>query len=303
MSTTEITRPREAVTLFNGAGPDDIAIAAGAVATRFSDIVKQQRMFKRIGDRDHILIEAWQTIGTLTGCFAVDDGRGVRVLPWPSIEGMVWVADVPPLPGTEPRNRDSDQWRTWKVADELRRRYEHQETIIQSHTLGRDWGYVAGFNVQKGGEVIGWGEGRVDRGERTWAGRDDYALSSMAQTRGQSRALGAPLRFIVKLAGYEPTLPDDDPQEPAAAPPAPDLPYGPVTDDDAALKAATESIATIAGVDGAPFIVAMGQHFDGIPVTCVTMLRGLARFVGDARSAAQPDPASGNIRDEEGVTS
>jgi hypothetical protein len=43
------------------------------------------------------------------------------------------------------------------------------------------------------------------------------------------------------------------------------------------------------------FILAMGQHFNGVPAACVTMLRGLARFIGDTRAAqpenAPPDPS------------
>ena len=299
MSTTELERrPAETVALFNGATPDDITTAASEVATRFSDIVKRQRMFKRIGDRDHILIEAWQTIGTLTGVFATESG-GVRELPWPEIERLVWIADEPPAVGPEPRPKDSAEWRTWKQADELHRDFEHHQTIVSAHSLGRAWGYVAAFKAVKDGREVGWGEGRVDRSERTWAGRDDYAMSSMAQTRGQSRALGAPLRFIVKLAGYEPTLPDDLPQEAAGEPPGPNLPFGPVTDDDEQLQQAAQAIVTVAGgtaEQANQFVLAMGQKFDGVPVACLTMLRGLAKFVAAARTPAEPEaPAEGEV--------
>ena len=294
MSNTDLERAPESVALFNGAvTPDEVIQAATAVADSFSDIVKRQRLSKRIGDRDHILIEAWQTIGSLTGVFAVECG-GVRELPWPEIERLVWVADEPPLPGREPRNRDSAEWQTWKGADELRKTFDHHQAIERAHGLGKAWGFAAAFRAVKDGREIGWGEGRVDRSERTWAARDDYAISSMAQTRGQSRTLGAPLRFIVKLAGYEPTLPDDDPPAAAGEPTGPVLPFGPVTDDDEQLQAAARSIEAIAGMpndQASQFVVAMGQHFDGLPVACVTMLRGLARFTGDERAAqpAQPE--------------
>jgi hypothetical protein len=276
---------RAPVTLFNGATPDDITTAARDVANRFSDIVKQQRLYKRIGERDHILIEAWQTIGTLTGVFATEAG-GVRELPWPDVERMVWLDDEPPYPGPEPRDRNTDDWRTWRAADELRKTFDHQTMLLRSHTLGRAFGFSAAFRAVKDGREVGWGEGRVDRSERTWAGRDDYALASMAQTRGQSRALGAPLRFIVKLAGYEPTLPDDMPQEAAQGPTEPVLPWGPVTDKDEELKGAAESVKHITGLDGESFVIAMGDRFDGVPEACLIMLRGLAKFV--ARS--QPIP-------------
>jgi hypothetical protein len=263
--TTEIEPRPTAVSLFNGATPDQITAAAADVATRFSDIVKRQRMFKRIGDRDHILIEAWQTIGTLTGVFATEAG-GVRELPWPDINQMVWVADEPP-PG-----------------DELHKKFEHHQTIIEAHTLGRSWGYAAAFRAVQNGREVGWGEGRVDRSERTWAGRDDYALASMAQTRGQSRALGAPLRFIVKLAGYEATSPDEMPQD-AAHVVTDDAEWGRVVETDEELGKAVDLVHAIApDVDAAKFIVDMAAYFNGIPEANLKMLRGLLRRIGETRS-------------------
>jgi hypothetical protein len=251
MTTTDLD-----VSLFAGATPADMVAAATDVATQFSDIVKQQRMYKRIGDRDHILIEAWQTVGSLVGVFAVKD-QGVTELPWPTL-------------GTDPG-----------------------EVLLEASDRGLAYGFAASFKAVKDGREIGWGEGRCDRSEKNWAGRDNYALASMAQTRAQSRALGAPLRFIVKLAGYEGTAAeelDGTGTGPAAdTPPAP--PWGPVADDNQENQAANlvRAIAGDTPVQGEQFILAMGQHFQGVPVACVTMLRGLARFIGDARSA-QPAP-------------
>jgi hypothetical protein len=258
MSTTEIER-RASVSLFNGATPDLIIGGATEVATLFSDIVKRQRMFTRIGGRDHILIEAWQTIGTLTGVFATEAG-GVRELPWPEIESV-------------------------DASD------EHYAAILQSRGLGRAWGYAAAFRAVKDGREVGWGEGRVTRSERTWAGRDDYALASMAQTRGQSRALGAPLRFIVKLAGYEATLPDDMPQEPGRDATETAAPWGPTVDDDEQLQAAAQIVAQIAPeIDAAKFILEMGSYFDGVPDANLKMLRALNRRIGEARTPRDEEP-------------
>lgn len=289
------------VALFNGATPDDVTNMAGAVADRFSDIVKRQRMFKRIGDRDHILIEAWQTIGTLTGVFAVDDGRGVREIPWPEI--VPWVEDEPPRPGAEPRDRASDAWRDWKAADERRRNFEHNGALGAAYALGKTFGFVAAFRAVKDGKEIGWGEGRVSRSERTWVSRDDYALSSMAQTRGQSRALGAPLRFIVKLAGYEPTLPDEpDEDQPGAAPAGPVLPYGPWASDEEQETGAKLAELIAPAIDGYQFILLMGQFFDGVPKACVDMLRGLARFKSAAEAPPEPTEATTPAEPAEGAS-
>lgn len=290
MSATAIERrpPAESVALFNGATPDEVIAAASAIATRFSDVVKQQRLSKRIGDRDHILIEAWQTIGSLTGVFATEDG-GVRQLDWPAIDSL---GPEPDRPGPEPRNRNSPEYDAWKEAAEPHRAWAHHAALLQARSVGKAFGFSAAFEVtNKDGRKIGWGEGRVDRSERTWVSREDYALSSMAQTRGQSRALGAPLRFIVKLAGYEPTLPDDMPDDRAPAEPV--APHGPVTDKDEDLDVAIQAVKVIGGdldVNAADFVVRMGEHFNGVPVAGITMLRGLANFIGDARAAQSPQP-------------
>lgn len=75
------------------------------------------------------------------------------------------------------------------------------------------------------GRVIGAAEAQCSRDEKMWAKRDAYALRSMAQTRATSKALRAPLGFIVTLAGYEATPSEEMPRE-AAPPAAPAEPRG-----------------------------------------------------------------------------
>jgi len=55
------------------------------------------------------------------------------------------------------------------------------------------------------GQVVGAAEAECLRSEKTWAGRDDYALRSMAQTRATSKALRMPLGFVMTLAGFDAT--------------------------------------------------------------------------------------------------
>jgi hypothetical protein len=307
MTTTALERAPATpdVALFPGATAGEIIHVAADVAAQFSDVVKQQRMFKRIGDNDHIQIEAWQTIGALTGVLA-DEGT-VTELPWPSLEAL---GDEPPFPeGREPRDRETAKWREWNEVDKTRRAWELHRDLLRARALGRTFGFKAAFRAAKHGVGVGWGEGRCTRGEASKVNQEDYALSSMAQTRGQSRALGAPLKFVVKLAGYETTpaeeldgaAPGSSAPAAADAPPAP--PWGPVADDKQD-QAAADSVRVIAGdvpIEAEAFVLAMGQHFDGVPLACVTMLRGLARFVGDARAKAgvappenaPPDPDAG----------
>ncbi len=65
--------------------------------------------------------------------------------------------------------------------------------------------------VTRDGAVVGSAESQCTRAERIWAGRDDFALRSMAQTRAMSKALRMPLGFIVVLAGFEATPADEMP--------------------------------------------------------------------------------------------
>lgn len=53
------------------------------------------------------------------------------------------------------------------------------------------------------GAVVGAAISRCMRSESTWSDRDEYALSSMAQTRATSKALRQPLGWVMLLAGYE----------------------------------------------------------------------------------------------------
>lgn len=86
------------------------------------------------------------------------------------------------------------------------------------------------------GSLVGAAEAMCMRDEKTkkrdgtttqrWADADEHALRSMAQTRGVSKALAAPLRFIAVIAGYAGTPVEEMPHgdagngQAAASPPA-----------------------------------------------------------------------------------
>jgi len=307
MTTTAIERHAgngSGVTLFPGTTAAEIIGVAADVAAQFSDVVKRQKMFQRIGSNEHVLIEAWQTIGALTGVVA-DDGT-VTELAWPAIEPLS--EDEPPLPqGSEPRDRTTPEWRAWNEADKTRRAWEGHRDMLRARALGRSFGFKAEFRAAKNGQPVGWGEGRCTRGETSKVNQDDYALASMAQTRAQSRALGAPLKFVVKLAGYETTPAEElDGNTPAAAAGGEDpaqarrieqleaelaaaneqlakqgAPWGPVTDNNEDLEQAAQIVQRLVpqatGEDAARFVTEMGNQFDGIPQACMKMLRALLR--------------------------
>ena len=77
-----------------------------------------------------------------------------------------------------------------------------------------DDGWEARATAQNlAGQVVGAAEAECLRSERNWKDRDDYALRSMAQTRAVSKALRAPLGFIVQMAGFAATPADEMPTE------------------------------------------------------------------------------------------
>jgi hypothetical protein len=315
MSSTALERRPEAsngIALFPGSNADEIIAVAADAATKFGDIVRRQRMFKRIGESDHIQIEAWQTIGALTGVVA-STGE-VEQLPWPTVEPL---GEEPPVAGREPRNRDSAEWQTWKHAAKLRATWELHDELLRARAMGKAYGFACRYTATKNGAPVGWGEGSVDRNEENWVRKDDHELRSMAQTRSQSRALGAPLKFVVKLAGYETTPAEEMDGTPAAPDPAQaqrivalerELAeaqkaleagqgrWGKEATDDQMNQAAqlVRTIAHPTPVEGEQFIVAMGSHLDGVPEVCVTMLRGLARFITQARTQSGIEPSPEN---------
>jgi hypothetical protein len=63
------------------------------------------------------------------------------------------------------------------------------------------------------GQTVGAAEAECLRSESNWKNSDDYAIKSMAQTRAVSKALRAPLGFIVVLAGLNPTPAEEMPSE------------------------------------------------------------------------------------------
>ena len=232
-----------------------------------------QKLTERISGREHVLIEGWQTLGTLVGVFAVKDS-GVVALAWPELTEL---GAEPPQPGREPRKSSAD-YPAWEQANTLRRAWEQHRDLIGARNRGLTYGFSASWRAVKDGREVGWGEGRCTRGERTWATRDDYALAGMAQTRGQSRALAAPLRFIVKLAGYASTPAEDL----GGTGPAPSAPYGVEVDEAAQRKVATDVQAMHPGIDGPTFVRFVNDQFgtDRLPEASARMVAAIRWAMG-----------------------
>lgn len=160
--------------LFHTDDPVEVIERATKVANALKSVVAKQGLITRIQGREHPRVEAWQTLGSMLGVFPVKEW--VRKIAWPE-----------PVP----------------------------EPLKALHARGLAFGYEASFVAQRpDGAIVGGGEAACMRTESTWSTRDDYALRSMAQTRATSKALSAPLRFIMALAGYETTAAEEMPSEP-----------------------------------------------------------------------------------------
>jgi hypothetical protein len=306
--------------LFAGATPNDVITAATEVANAFSSVVQDQRLFVRIGNRDHVLIEGWQTVGTLVGVFAVKDG-GVAEMPWPELAKL---GERPQDPGREPP-RSAPTWQAWKDATELLDHWELHRALLNAKSEGLAFGFAASYHAVKDGRVIGWGEGRCTRHERNWIGKEDHALASQAETRGQSRTLAAPLRFIVKLAGYATTPAEDmDPaaaeQTQAQAARIAELERelvaaqaGAVTQVDMRTLGLDEQENVVKALetswpmyDGVKFVAALERRFpEGIPEFVGTALRAWAWFCEQPanRVDLEPQNAAQQPTEDEGETS
>ena len=267
MVSSELAPQRTA--LFNGASPADVTVAATEAANQLADVIKQRRLYQHIGNRDHVLIEGWQTLGTLVGVFAVKDG-GVRELPWPILAPL----------GEEPEDPRTAAHQAWE---------QHRGLLVQ-RDFGRAYGFSAAYRAVKDGREVGWGEGRCERSEKTWTDREDYALSSMAQTRGQGRTLKQPLGFLVHLAGYS-SLPAEEAAD--AEPAATASPYGSLVDADGDAAAAGIIETLFADVDGAALVQIVNRRFgtDHLPDAAAKMIEALrwAHGTGAVRITQDPD--------------
>lgn len=285
MTTTEVAvRENGSVSLFPGTTPAELIEAATDVANRFSDIVKRQRLYKSIAGRDHVLVEGWQTVGSLVGVYAVkDDASGVVTLAWPPLEAL---GPEPPPPGPEPR-KSSELHIEWERRDDDYRAWLRLKRLHEARAAGLAYGFSASWRAVKDDHEVGWGEGRCTRAESNWATKDDFQLASQAQTRGQSRTLAAPLRFIVKLAGYATTPADDMPDEPAAVAAAAEI----VLDEEGAREVAAALQERWPQYDGHGFVRVLGRRYEGaIPEAAGVALRAFAWWV-DTPAATGADAA------------
>jgi hypothetical protein len=178
-----LTSPQARSALWGTDDPAKIIERATAAANALAPVLREKGMIQQIGEREHVKIEGWQTLGSLVGVMAV----------------RPWTREVPWPPSSQ-------------LTDELR----------QIQNAGYAFGFDAGYAAQTLGQIeVGGGEGTCRRTESTWNIRggdvvEDYALKGMALTRAQSRCFASPLRFVVELAGFSGTPAEEMPANAAA---------------------------------------------------------------------------------------
>jgi hypothetical protein len=187
----------------------------------------------------------------------------VRVEGWTTLGSMLGVVPVVvwsrPIPGTERQygsGQDTATGADW-------------EARVEARTLD--------------GRIIGAAEATCSRDERTWRGRDDYALRSMAQTRATSKALRGPLGFVVTLAGYDATPAEEMPRD--------------GSDRGGAPRAASDKqlsyVASLAGKNR-PLADAWAQHI-GVPLQGPMSSAQASNLIEGIKSRTQPPTGQSDV--------
>ena len=146
----------------------------------------------------------------------------------------------------------------------------------------------------------------MTRDERNWKRADEFALRSMSQTRAMSKALRAPLGFVVALGGLSTTPGEEvDEQTGEVAPAAGELPAWAKDIDDEAINRMGDNLTAVvaaAGVDIAPEQVAAGVgnrlvKFTGgtIPAACAALAHELARALTTTGPAVPANDETGDV--------
>lgn len=76
--------PSEALSLFDTTDPQMVLIEAVKRADLMAEIVKERKLYKQIGEKAYVFVEGWQTLGSMCGVVAVEDGEAEPV----EVEGV-----------------------------------------------------------------------------------------------------------------------------------------------------------------------------------------------------------------------
>lgn len=181
-------RAPDALTEF---GHDEIGLdRARAIANRLDSIIREKGLSSRIGNKDHIRVEAWCACASMTGLS-------------PKTE---WTREV-----RNPSTGDLEGYEGRVNAIRIA-----TGEVVGAAEAGcfvdeYEWSYKRRLFWHRW--VMGC-PGHEERPKQPCGPAQRHAIESMSQTRATSKAIGQVLRWIPVLAGYSGTPAEEMPQEP-----------------------------------------------------------------------------------------
>lgn len=182
--------------------PEDVIADAIESSKRLKKIVTQTGAIQKIGESEHLKLQAWQTLGNFYGLV----GRIVRtefvefgpIAGFKAYADLVHVASQKVVSSAEAMClNDEEKWSD-------RPKYEYHYLLKDGSTSAEDPGWS---NMQTEPNPKKPGKQRPVR-KKVKVGMEKvpmYQLLSMAETRATSKVHSMALRWIVVLAGFAPT--------------------------------------------------------------------------------------------------
>ncbi|MBN1567961.1 MAG: hypothetical protein JXA73_08935 [Acidobacteria bacterium] len=182
--------------------PDEVIAESIEVAKSLKEIVTKTNAIQKIGESEHLKLEAWQTLGNFYGL--VGKINRTEFVEFGCVSGFKAYADLVHVASGKIVSsaeamclNDEEKWSD-------RPKYEYHYILKDGSTAKDDPGWN---NMQTEPNPKKLGKMRPKR-KRVQIGVEKvpmYQLLSMAETRANSKVHSMALRWIVVLAGYAPT--------------------------------------------------------------------------------------------------
>lgn len=205
----EVIDTEGGISLFKGI---DAIEGATAIANRLQSIIEKKKLYTQIGDKKHVHVEGWTTLGALlTPSVYAEVDECVRINEGAIIEGYLvemerWNKYAKPKPCNETYEKFVKKAMFNKkkmkiIPDPDGEKLRKVELISYKSTISL---YVMGTRIRVGRAFsicTNLEEGKLDKPE--------YAIASQSETRATGKAFRLAFSWIMVMAGYAPTPPDD----------------------------------------------------------------------------------------------
>lgn len=176
-------------TLFRTEDPREVVARATDMATVLADVIAQRKLFKKIGDKNHVYVEAWTMLGSMLGVFPVlewsrpvDGGWEARVVAQTRDGAIVGAAEAQ-CTRAESLWRNRDEYAIRSMA----------QTRATSKALRQPLGFVitlAGYSATPAEEMDFQDRGREPTD--TMTGRENPDRSAKPTAEAQAGSTPAP---------------------------------------------------------------------------------------------------------------